>query len=167
MNTLKKHREKCDFTQEELANLVGISVRTLQDYEQSRKPLQGVRAIAVLNMARVLGCTVEDLIDPKEGSQGATADKLTDQELADLFSYCSRLARMVSPADAARYFRFTFDGTVGDTLGGLAMLYANELSSEPDGNTATAFKRDELYGPTLRQMMDDIRAVLDGRVSLG
>lgn len=66
MNPLKHHREKCGFTQEELANLVGISHRTLQDYEQGRKPLEGARAVTVLNMARVLSCTVEDLIDPKK-----------------------------------------------------------------------------------------------------
>lgn len=66
MNTLKHYRTKAGLTQPELAERVGISHRTLQDYEQGRKPLEGARAITVLKMARVLGCTVEDLIDPKK-----------------------------------------------------------------------------------------------------
>lgn len=67
MNNLKKYRTQAGLTQPQLADLVGISVRTLQDYEQGRKPLEGARAITVLNMARVLCCTVEDLIDPQKG----------------------------------------------------------------------------------------------------
>jgi DNA-binding XRE family transcriptional regulator len=63
MNNLKHYRQKAGITQKYLAEIVGISPRTLQDYEQGQKPLEGARAITVLNMARVLGCTVEDLID--------------------------------------------------------------------------------------------------------
>lgn len=63
---LRAARKAAKMSQVELANLVGISHRTLQDYEQGRKPLEGARAVTVLNMARVLSCTVEDLIDPKE-----------------------------------------------------------------------------------------------------
>lgn len=63
MNNLKFYRKRAGLTQPELAEKVGISHRTLQDYEQDRKPLEGARAITVLNMARCLGCTVEDLID--------------------------------------------------------------------------------------------------------
>lgn len=64
MNQLKHHREKAQLSQSQLADKAGISVRTLQDYEQGRKPLEGARAITVLTLARILGCTVEDLIDP-------------------------------------------------------------------------------------------------------
>ena len=63
MNNLQFYRKRAGLTQPELAEKVGISHRTLQDYEQDRKPLEGARAITVLNMARCLGCTVEDLID--------------------------------------------------------------------------------------------------------
>lgn len=65
MNNLKHYRTAAGLTQPELAEKVGISHRTLQDYEQNRKPLEKAAAITVLNMARVLGCTVEDLIDKK------------------------------------------------------------------------------------------------------
>lgn len=63
MNNLQYYRKRAGLTQAALAEKVDISIRTLQDYEQDRKPLEGARAITVLNMARCLGCTVEDLID--------------------------------------------------------------------------------------------------------
>lgn len=63
MNNLKHYRTAAGLSQAQLAEQVGISHRTLQDYEQGRKPLEKAAAITVLNMARSLGCTVEDLID--------------------------------------------------------------------------------------------------------
>ena len=65
MNKLKQYRKKAGMTQADLAETVGISLRTLQDYEQDRKPLERAAAITVLTMARALRCTVEDLIDNK------------------------------------------------------------------------------------------------------
>lgn len=62
MNNLKKYRQAAGLTQPQLAAEVGISHRTLQDYEQDRKPLEKAAAITVLRMAKALGCTVEDLI---------------------------------------------------------------------------------------------------------
>ena len=64
MSNLKRYREQAGITQKYLAEVVGISLRTLQDYEQGRKPLGKAAAITVLNLSRVLGCTVEDLIAP-------------------------------------------------------------------------------------------------------
>ena len=69
MNNLQYYRKRAGLSQSQLAVKVGISHRTLQDYEQGQKPLEGARAITVLNMARCLGCTVEDLID-REAQDG-------------------------------------------------------------------------------------------------
>lgn len=63
MNNLQHYRKLAGLSQAQLAEKVGVSHRTLQDYEQNRKPLEKAAAITVLNLARVLGCTVEDLID--------------------------------------------------------------------------------------------------------
>ena len=63
MNNLKKYRQQAGMTQKELAAAVGISHRTLQDYEQDQKPLEKAAAITVLWIAKALGCTVEDLIE--------------------------------------------------------------------------------------------------------
>lgn len=88
-----------------------------------------------------------------------TKSLLTNDELSDLFAYCARLSSMVSPRDAMRYYHFTFDGAVRDTFYGLAMLYAGEGVAR----SAAEFKQDGLYGPTLQQMLTDIRAILDGQ----
>ena len=66
MNNRKKYRQRAGLTQPELAAAVSISHRTLQDYEQDRKPLEKAAAITVLRMAKALGCTVEELIEEVE-----------------------------------------------------------------------------------------------------
>lgn len=80
LNPLKEYREKAKLSQSQLAEMAGISVRTLQDYEQGRKPLEGARAITVLTLARSLSCTVEDLIDPQKGHR-----PLVDREKWEAF----------------------------------------------------------------------------------
>ena len=62
MSNLKQYRERAKLSQSQLAEKTGISLRTLQDYEQGRKPLEGARAITVLTLSKALSCTVEDLI---------------------------------------------------------------------------------------------------------
>ena len=78
--------------------------------------------------------------------------KLSNKELADVFYYCATLSRLVSPRDAAKYFGFTFDGAVTDTLRGLAIMY------DSDGDI-NKFKADELYGPVFKQMITDVNAL--------
>lgn len=63
MNNLKHYRKQAGLSQAQLAEKAGISPRTLQDYEQGQKPLEKAATITVLKLARVLGCTVEDLIE--------------------------------------------------------------------------------------------------------
>ena len=66
LTPLKNRRLAAGLSQSQLAEQTGLSLRTLQDYEQDRKPLAGARAITVLTLARALGCSVEDLIDPTD-----------------------------------------------------------------------------------------------------
>ena len=63
MNKLKQIREQAGLSQSQLAERAGVSLRTLQDYEQERKPLERAAAVTVLNLARALNCTVEKLLD--------------------------------------------------------------------------------------------------------
>lgn len=65
MNNLQRYRKQAGLSQAKLAERVGISHRTLQDYEQNRKPLEKAAASTVLSLAQVLDCTVEDLIGKK------------------------------------------------------------------------------------------------------
>lgn len=63
---LKNIREKNNLSQSQLASLVGISTRTLQDYEQGRKELSCAKAITVYKIAKALNCKFEDLIEINE-----------------------------------------------------------------------------------------------------
>ena len=63
MSNLKHYRKLAGMSQTELGYMAEISPRSIQEYEQGRKPLKNAAAITVLNLSRVLQCTVEDLID--------------------------------------------------------------------------------------------------------
>lgn len=55
-------RQARHFSQSKLSELSGVNLRTLQDYEQGQKSLNGARAETVLKIAQALNCTVEDLL---------------------------------------------------------------------------------------------------------
>lgn len=63
MTNLKRIRTEKDITQAALAERSGVSLRTLQDYEQGRKPINGAAALTVLRIAKELNVTVEDLLE--------------------------------------------------------------------------------------------------------
>ena len=63
MTNLKKYRERAGITQAELAKRTGVSLRTLQDYEQGRKPINQAAAITVYRIARALDVNVEDILE--------------------------------------------------------------------------------------------------------
>lgn len=66
MSNLKRIRESKGLSQSKLSELAGVNRRTLQDYEQGQKDINGARAITVYNIAQALECTVEDLLHIKE-----------------------------------------------------------------------------------------------------
>lgn len=59
---MRAARMSAGLSQSALAEKSGVSVRMIQYYEQGVKELKKAQAITVLNLARALGCTVEDLI---------------------------------------------------------------------------------------------------------
>lgn len=63
MTKLKQIREAAGLTQTDLAAATGISVRVIQNYEQSTRPLNNAKAITVYQIAKALSCNVEDLLD--------------------------------------------------------------------------------------------------------
>lgn len=63
MTKLKEARVKAGLTQEELSYMTDISLRSLQEYEQGRKPLGKAAAYTVLKLAQTLLCSMEQLID--------------------------------------------------------------------------------------------------------
>ena len=63
MTKLKIWRENADMTQLELAGKSGISLRTLQDYEQGAKPINKAAAITVYKLAKALNVDIEKLLE--------------------------------------------------------------------------------------------------------
>ena len=63
MTNLKRIRTATGITQAALSERSGVSLRTIQDYEQGRKPINGAAALTVHRIAQELGVTVEDLLE--------------------------------------------------------------------------------------------------------
>ena len=60
---LKRIRTVYGFTQAELAERSGVSLRSIQMYEQRNKNINKASADTVHSLAKTLGCTMEDLIE--------------------------------------------------------------------------------------------------------
>ncbi len=62
---LKRIRTIYGCSQRELADLSGVGLRAIQLYEQRQKDINKASVISVRNLAKVLGCSVEDLMEPE------------------------------------------------------------------------------------------------------
>lgn len=60
---LKLYREKCGYSQRELAELSKVPLRTIQQYEQRQKNINHARAEYVINLSAVLGCQPRELME--------------------------------------------------------------------------------------------------------
>lgn len=60
---LKRIRTAYGFTQAKLAKRSGVSLRSIQMYEQRNKNINKASADTIYSLAKVLGCTMEDLIE--------------------------------------------------------------------------------------------------------
>lgn len=61
---LHEIRVRSGLSQAELAERSGVSLRSVQMYEQRRKDLARAAVSTVLSLARTLGCHIEDLLEP-------------------------------------------------------------------------------------------------------
>lgn len=61
-HSLAQWRKERMLSQQQLSIKTGISVRTIQDYEQHRRKLSHAKIETVKRLADVLGCTMEDLL---------------------------------------------------------------------------------------------------------
>ncbi len=62
---LKFIREEKGMTQAELAIRSGVNLRSIQNYEQGFKDINGARVTTVLALADALGCDVCDIVQPR------------------------------------------------------------------------------------------------------
>lgn len=60
---LKQIRLACGYTQAKLAKLSGVSLRSIQMYEQRNKEINKASAESLFRLSRVLGCSMEDLLE--------------------------------------------------------------------------------------------------------
>ena len=63
MSKLQEKRKAAGLSQRQLADRVGMSVRTLQYYEQGSLDFNKAAVETVYRLAVALGCSVEELID--------------------------------------------------------------------------------------------------------
>lgn len=62
ISPLKIFRQKRNLTQEELALLSGVNIRSIRSYEQSQNKLFKAQGETLLMLAKALDCTIEDLL---------------------------------------------------------------------------------------------------------
>ena len=63
VSRLKVQRIARNYTQKELADRTGISLRTIQHYEQRSKDLNKASGTTLSVLAQTLGCRIEDLLE--------------------------------------------------------------------------------------------------------
>ena len=60
---LKRFRVAYGCTQAELAKLSGVTLRSVQMYEQRHKDINRASGETLYSLAKVLGCSIEDLLE--------------------------------------------------------------------------------------------------------
>lgn len=60
---LHEMRERRGMTQAELADKSGVNLRSVQNYEQGKSPINGAAAETVYRLASALHCAVEDILE--------------------------------------------------------------------------------------------------------
>ena len=63
---LKEMRQAANLSQSQLAEKAGLSLRTLQHYEQGAKEFDHARIDTILKICLVLNCKLEDIIENQE-----------------------------------------------------------------------------------------------------
>ena len=63
---LKRKRKQAGFSQRELAELSGVPIRTIQQYEQRQKNINKAQVEYLLKLSKTLCCEVESLIEKVE-----------------------------------------------------------------------------------------------------
>lgn len=63
---LARMRRARGLSQTGLAQKSGVSLRSIQQYEQRKKDISHAQARSVLSLAKALGCTMEELLEAEE-----------------------------------------------------------------------------------------------------
>ena len=60
---LKRIRTAKGYSQKQLSELSSVSLRSIQMYEQRRKDINKAQSDSLYRMAKILSCTMEDLLE--------------------------------------------------------------------------------------------------------
>ena len=60
---IRKYREENNLSQKQLAEVSGITLRSIQMYEQRNKDINKAKFETVHRLSQVLGCRMENLIE--------------------------------------------------------------------------------------------------------
>ena len=63
MTNLKKIRTAAGLSQSQLADSAGMSIRTLQHYEQGARDINKAQGLILLSLARALNVTIEEILE--------------------------------------------------------------------------------------------------------
>lgn len=63
---LRRARDAAGMTQAQLSRESGVSLRSVQQYEQRKKDVNRAQARSLLALAKALGCRMEDLMEPED-----------------------------------------------------------------------------------------------------
>ena len=63
MTKLKKMREGESLTRSQLSEMTGVSVRTIEGYEQGLRSIEKMQLGIALKISKALNCTMEDLLE--------------------------------------------------------------------------------------------------------
>lgn len=64
--SLQKVRLKKGLSQKKLAEKSGVSVRTIECYEQRSRPIDGARLETLCELSKALGCKIVDILESQE-----------------------------------------------------------------------------------------------------
>lgn len=63
MTNLKRIRTAAGLSQSQFAEKTGVSVRTIQHYEQGARDINKAQGLTLLTFARALNVTIEDILE--------------------------------------------------------------------------------------------------------
>lgn len=99
--TVQKKRISKHLSQSELARLSGVNLRTLQDFEQGRKPLKNAKGEMLYRLSLALSCSIEELLG--DSTLVLDINKSTDHSYDHIASYYNQL---VSKTLYDKYYTF-------------------------------------------------------------
>lgn len=63
MTNLQRIRKASGLSRAELAEITGLKLSAIRDYEQNHKPINKAAAISAYKLAEALNCTIEELLE--------------------------------------------------------------------------------------------------------